>query len=485
MVCIAAWSLLGSSLSTIFNRYRRQRLKRQIHDGQRSTVRVSAGLYGPLSSHVRRSLEILAEHISSRTCRTSSRSRPPAAPNYWTVGASSPLRILLVVEIALFLFLAAGTHGLIVPLAKPTSTDFVSFYAAGSLADAGTPQLAYDRDAHYAAEERATQPGIVYNFFYYPPVFLLLCAAARPPALSPAFVVFEASTLGLYILVMRRILGERSWAVLMPIFAFPPVLWTIGLGQNGFLTAGLFGSATLLIDRRPFAAGLLFGALCFKPHFALLVPVALAAGGRWRAFAAAFAGCRPLLVVAGRLFGWQTWHAFLTGGDRFSQLFTPPGEFPSAALLPRSAAPMLLGATGLSPDLCRLSRLVAAAASSPSGLAPRPAVADPRGESRFGHACRRPASTFLRSCAGRARRSLAVARARRKYRFAACGKAGAGGALCAEPQSARDRRTFAFAGRTVHRCGVRHRWSRQLPFAAVGRHRALGLTARRRDSRVL
>jgi len=73
--------------------------------------------------------------------------------------------ILLVVEIALFVFLTAGTYGLIVPLPKPTSTDFVSFYAAGTLADAGTPELAYNRDAHYAAEERATKPGIVYNFF--------------------------------------------------------------------------------------------------------------------------------------------------------------------------------------------------------------------------------------------------------------------------------------------------------------------------------
>ena len=209
-------------------------------------------------------------------------------------------KILLAVEVAFFLFLAAGTYGLIVPLRKPTSTDFVSFYAAGKLADAGTPALAYDRAAHYAAEERATAPGITYNFFYYPPVFLLLCAAlARLPYLT-AFVVFEATTLGLYLLVVRRILGERGGALLLPILAFPPVLWTIGLGQNGFLTAGLFGAATLLVDRRPRVAGVLFGALCVKPHFALLVPLALVAGGRWRAFAAAFASARrPLPAVFG------------------------------------------------------------------------------------------------------------------------------------------------------------------------------------------
>lgn len=219
--------------------------------------------------------------------------------------------ILLAVEIALFVFLAAGTWGLIVPLDKPVTTDFASFYAAGSLADAGTPQLAYDHDAHYAAEQQATAAGIDYNFFYYPPVNLLICAPlARLPYLV-AFVVFEAATLALYLLVARAILAEPGWAALVPLLAFPPVFWTIGLGQNAFLTAALFGAGTLLIDRRPMAAGLLFGALCYKPHFALLVPVALAAGGHWRGFAAFAASAAALSLLSLVVFGWPTWHAFL------------------------------------------------------------------------------------------------------------------------------------------------------------------------------
>jgi len=231
-----------------------------------------------------------------------------------------------------------------VPLPKPTSTDFVSFYAAGSLADAGAPALAYDRDAHYAAEERATEPGIVYNFFYYPPVFLLLCGAlGRLPYLA-AFVVFEAASLGLYLLVMRRILGERRSAVLVPLLAFPPVLWTIGLGQNGLLTAGLLGAATLFVDRRPAVAGLLFGALCYKPHFALLVPVALAAGGRWRAFAAAFAGAGGLCLLSLAVFGSETWRAFLTAAAA-SQTVYGSGRIPFAGFVTPFGAAMLLGAT--------------------------------------------------------------------------------------------------------------------------------------------
>jgi alpha-1,2-mannosyltransferase len=219
--------------------------------------------------------------------------------------------ILLAVEIGVFLFFVAGTHGLIVPLSAPASTDFVSFYAAGTLADAGTPELAYDQPAHYAAEERATEAGIQYRFFYYPPVFLLLCAAlARLPYMA-AFLIFEAVTLAFYLVVGRAILGERGWAVLVPLLAFPAVFWTLGLGQNAFLTAALFGAGTLYIDRRPLLAGLLLGALCYKPHFGLLVPLALVAGRRWRAFGAAFASAAALSGLSLILFGWETWHDFL------------------------------------------------------------------------------------------------------------------------------------------------------------------------------
>ena len=176
-------------------------------------------------------------------------------------------RILIVAETVGLLFLVAGTHGLIVPLSRPTSTDFVSFYAAGALANAGTPELVYDQSAHHAAEERATAIGVEYRFFYYPPVFLLVCAAlARLPYLA-AFLAFEGVTLALFLVVMCEILDRRGWSALIPVLAFPALYWTLGLGQNSFLTAALFAAGTLWIDRRPILAGICFGALCYKPQF--------------------------------------------------------------------------------------------------------------------------------------------------------------------------------------------------------------------------
>src|ERR1700686_936554 len=125
-------------------------------------------------------------------------------------------------------FLVAGTYGLVAPLEEPTSTDFVSFYAAGSLANAGTPELAYNEAAHHAAEQRATEMGILYNYFYYPPVFLLLCAVLAHLPYLAAFFVFETVTLGLYLLVATAILGERRWTTLLPLVAFPPLRGNFG-----------------------------------------------------------------------------------------------------------------------------------------------------------------------------------------------------------------------------------------------------------------
>ncbi|HTQ34983.1 MAG TPA: glycosyltransferase family 87 protein [Stellaceae bacterium] len=218
--------------------------------------------------------------------------------------------ILVVSELAVFAFIVAGTHGWIVPLDAPTTTDFVSFYAAGTLADAGTPALAYDLSAHFHAEQAIVGQGIQYQYFNYPPVFQALFAVVAHLPYATAFVGFEVATLLAFLFVARRILDDFSTTALIALIAFPGVWWNFGLGQNAFLTAALFGGATLLLDRRPILAGLCFGAICYKPHLALLVPLALGFGGHWRAFVAAACSAAVLALMSMALFGWETWQAF-------------------------------------------------------------------------------------------------------------------------------------------------------------------------------
>lgn len=218
--------------------------------------------------------------------------------------------VLLVEESLLVLFAALWLHGAFVEIKTPSSSDFVSFYAAGKLALAGTPALAYDQVAHHLAEQQATMAGIPYMLFIYPPVFLFLCAGLARLPYFVAFALFQVVTLTMFLAVMRGVLREKGWAWIPPLLAFPAVFWTIGLGQNAFLTAALLGGFTLLIDARPVLAGVLLGMVCYKPHFALLTPVALVAGQHWRALWAASITMTILVGSSIVLFGWETWEAY-------------------------------------------------------------------------------------------------------------------------------------------------------------------------------
>lgn len=219
--------------------------------------------------------------------------------------------LLLALQVVAFAFLFAGVHGWIVRLDQPVSVDFVSFYAAGVLADQGQAVASYSRAAHFAAEQAALAPGISYQYFLYPPPFLLVCAvlARLPWALS--FLVFEGATLLGCLLVLRAVLDLPWRRCLAGLLAFPAVPWVLLLGQNSFMTAGLFGLALLLLERQPVLAGLLVAGLACKPHFALLVPLAFVAGGHWRAFAAAAAGVLGTCALATLLFGAGVWSAYL------------------------------------------------------------------------------------------------------------------------------------------------------------------------------
>lgn len=269
--------------------------------------------------------------------------------------------ILLTFEVLAFLFIVAGTHGWIVPLKEPNTTDFVSFYAAGSLADQGNAAAAYNPLRHLAAEVAATEPGIRHVIFVYPPVFIMLCAVlARLPYLA-AFTVFEGLTLIPCLIVLRRIARERGWAAFIPLLAFPAVAIDIGVGQNAFLTAALFGGATLLIDKRPFAAGLLFGALCYKPHFGLLVPLALLAGGRWRAVAGAAVSALVLVSLSAATLGWDSWQAFIVAITG-SHTTYESGQIDFAAFVSSFGAVRLIGGgPGLAYAVQTLATLTAAA----------------------------------------------------------------------------------------------------------------------------
>ena len=195
-------------------------------------------------------------------------------------------------SLLLILSYAIGLAGLFLTLQngldrddRPFGSDFAGLYAAGAMVADGTPAAPYDLGAFIARQRELFGAQAVVFSWNYPPFFLTVSRALASLPYLPALFVWQGVTLALYLAMLRGWL-KPSFALLGGA-AFPAVFVTLGHGQVSFLVAALFGGALLALERRPLLAGALFGLIAIKPHFGLLIPFALMASGRWRAFAAA------------------------------------------------------------------------------------------------------------------------------------------------------------------------------------------------------
>jgi alpha-1,2-mannosyltransferase len=278
---------------------------------------------------------------------------------------------VLIASAAGFLFLVVTATGGVDRQGRPIGTDFANVYAAGTYVLEGNFQAPFDSVQQYAREQAIFGAATQFYGWHYPPYFLFVAAALAWMPYGLALFVWQAVTLGLYLLAIRAILMSfrgaptgparsgrpddrlrakpesiatglqgrapttrlwRRWLWipalardarsagmtvdwLLLALAFPAVLINVGHGHNGFLTAALLGGGLVILDRRPLAAGILFGLMAYKPQFGLMIPIALAAGGYWRTFAATAATTVLLTLVTTLVFGVQVWHAFFVGAE--------------------------------------------------------------------------------------------------------------------------------------------------------------------------
>jgi hypothetical protein len=215
-------------------------------------------------------------------------------------------------------FLALTANGLSDYAGRPLGTDFSNVYAAGLEALHGNPTAPFDILSQQKAEQALFGPATPLYGWHYPPFFLLVAAALAQLPYITALIAWQMGSLLLYLGAMGWLLRKSAspglyrdrlwWLVAM---GFTAVFVNFTHGQNGFLTAGLFAAALAALDGRPFVAGLLFGLLCYKPQFAVVIPLALAAAGRWRAFGAAGATVVAAATIVTLVFGAGIWPAFL------------------------------------------------------------------------------------------------------------------------------------------------------------------------------
>src|SRR5579871_4131801 len=215
-----------------------------------------------------------------------------------------------IYAVAIVVVLVLSPH-MIDPSGKPVGTDFLCFWTAGDLALHRHAAGAYDYHQQFAAEQNALpwkpEQSAPLLPWLYPPMFLMCAAALALLPYGASLGVWMLATLAVYLASIRAILPGRP--ALIVALAFPAVFSNLSHGQNGFLTAGLLGGALVLLDRRPWVSGILFGLLAYKPQFALLTPLALLVHRAWRTIVAAALTVLATAALSCALFGVESWRA--------------------------------------------------------------------------------------------------------------------------------------------------------------------------------
>jgi hypothetical protein len=232
-------------------------------------------------------------------------------------------------------------HGLVDGNGEQLGRDFVNSWAGPRLALHGHAAAAYSIPDLTSFERSFTAPNAEPKFYSYPPVYMLL---TFPLILTPFFYGYLAWTICGWAAVAALLspqLGRLGAAT--AVLAFPAFFLNAYSGQNGAFTAAIMAGALILLDRRPGVAGVLFGVMCVKPQLAVLVPVALVAGARWRTTAAAAATTVLLCGATLAVFGWSPWEAFIRNAP-FQQQLLATGSVIWRRLPTVFAALRLLGA---------------------------------------------------------------------------------------------------------------------------------------------
>ena len=210
--------------------------------------------------------------------------------------------------------LVVTRHGVLDHWDRPLGVDFSGIWVAGQAVRAGHPAQPYDNAAHAAAQNAAFGPSDSFLPWPYPPYALTVAALLAALPYLVALALWQGGTLLLYVAAVLRacrgtLLARRD--VLVAALAFPAVAINICHGQNGFLSAGLLALGGFCLPRRPLLAGLLLGLLAYKPQFAIAVPLAIAAGGYWRAAAMGAATVLVMTISTWLAFGPAPWQAFI------------------------------------------------------------------------------------------------------------------------------------------------------------------------------
>lgn len=192
--------------------------------------------------------------------------------------------------------------------------DFTNYWTAARLLLNGQVlDLFADHATYFRHLTDLFGPGTHWRNWSYPPHYLLAIWPLGFFGYGTAMAGFLGLTLVAYLMALRAFVGPltTSLAVATAI-VLPSVFDNIYHAQNGFLSAALLLGGLALRMERPVLAGVLIGCLTIKPQLGVLLPLLLLIERRWLVIASAALTTAGLVVLSGVLFGWESWHGYVT-----------------------------------------------------------------------------------------------------------------------------------------------------------------------------
>ena len=207
-------------------------------------------------------------------------------------------------------YLQAGT-GIFDATGHAFGRDFANIWTAGRLGVDGQTHLIYDLPLYHLVQD--TYFGVDYplHAWSYPPAFLPFVLPFGTMPYLTAFALWTVLTGGLLLLAARA-WGADGWGLALLALSPAVVVNAFG-GQNGALSAAILLGALYQLDRRAVLAGILIGCMVYKPHLAVLMPVALLAAGRWQVIiGVAATTVAALILFSISLYGIEPWITYVT-----------------------------------------------------------------------------------------------------------------------------------------------------------------------------
>jgi len=218
-----------------------------------------------------------------------------------------PLAFLTIQALA-YLGLVLAGHGNLDAFGRPIGHRFCELLDCLRVRPGGNAANAYHPIQHHAAQTALWGKEVEYYAWLYPPTALLLVAPLGLLPYLASLFSWLAVTGAAYVATIWKFTPRAE--ALVPILGFPAAITNVSHGQNAFLSTAIVGIGLLISDRRPIAAGVLLGCLCYKPQLAPMLVIVVLARRDWKMALGAALSIAAQSVMATLLFGSDIWTNF-------------------------------------------------------------------------------------------------------------------------------------------------------------------------------